>query len=759
MGSGFDPQGRQVSMTTYRDAGDAGDTTTWSFDSCGRMTRKTYPDNSHTDYTYTNDGLLASRTWSRGVVTSYTYDAAGRLLTVSYSDDTPDIAYTYTRTGLQASVTDASGTRVLTHAPSGRVLSETLPQLANGAVSRSYDGHGRLASLELAVNAVPDLALAWQYDAQGRLATVGGGGSSVVYSWRGDGRRLAGLAWQRNDADPLPIAFTYDRWENVAEIDFGLPGQVRTLAYEYDAGGRRTRIALPGGDRWEYQYDRYGQVVQGRKFNGDGAPYAPQQHRYLYDDIGNRKNVHSGAGARPLWYTANALNQYVNWGSDAYIPIAGKASADAKVTVKATANGVSRTYEPVRDGEDFAIDIPVDVSRGKVATTLEVNAVRFDAQQDVDLYWRLSGRYTVTPNAANAMTYDADGNLLSCDGWTLAWNGENRLVRMEKGGHRETYDYDYMGRRFVKKVYGKENDAWSLVSEEYFVYDGYRQIAAYAGASRTLARTYAWDAAGLDTPLWTTDAAGSYFYVADANKNIRMLFNESGEAVAEYDYDPFGQVTATGDYAATNPYRFSSEYHDDGTGMVYYNYRYYSPKLGRWTSRDPIGEEYFFRYHTCGQKRSEQKLIQKQSLLPLYLFVQNNALTFYDLFGLDLSYSGCECCPGIQDAVQRANNALGKGTCKKWFEEHGHDYFSGIPSRSIACHGKSKVMCMLGTPVWTFPGMRIGVCNSTCKKNSSAALASLLIHELAHHYCTWLIGREDCANSAQDACMDALTDL
>jgi RHS repeat-associated protein len=34
----------------------------------------------------------------------------------------------------------------------------------------------------------------------------------------------------------------------------------------------------------------------------------------------------------------------------------------------------------------------------------------------------------------------------------------------------------------------------------------------------------------------------------------------------------------------------SSEFHDDETGLVYYNYRYYSPALGRWTRRDPIGE-------------------------------------------------------------------------------------------------------------------------------------------------------------------------
>ena len=376
----------------------------------------------------------------------------------------------------------------------------------------------------------------------------------------------------------------------------------------------------------------------------------------LYDDIGNRKNVHSGAGARPLWYTGNALNQYVNWGSDSFIPIAGKASADAKVTVKATASGVSRTYEPVRDGEDFAIDIPVDVSRGAVVTDLEVNAVRFDEQQDVDLYRRLSGRYTVTPNAANVMAYDADGNLLAYDGWTLTWNGENRLVQIEKGSHRETYDYDYMGRRFVKKVYSKENDVWSLAGEEVFVYDGYRQIAAYAGASRTLVRTYAWDAAGLDTPLWTTDATGSCFYVADANKNIRMLFDGNGTAVAEYDYAPFGQVTATGDYAAVNPYRFSSEFHDDGTGLVYYNYRYYSPVLGRWTSRDPIGEE--------GGGN-------------LYVLVYNNPVHHIDVFGLfqwphrgycaGKSYNrftSCCCCNG--EKVRNGGSECKKQDCNDY---------------------------------------------------------------------------------------------
>ena len=31
--------------------------------------------------------------------------------------------------------------------------------------------------------------------------------------------------------------------------------------------------------------------------------------------------------------------------------------------------------------------------------------------------------------------------------------------------------------------------------------------------------------------------------------------------------------------------------HDEELALVYYNYRYYNPKDGRWINRDPIAEE------------------------------------------------------------------------------------------------------------------------------------------------------------------------
>ena len=90
------------------------------------------------------------------------------------------------------------------------------------------------------------------------------------------------------------------------------------------------------------------------------------------------------------------------------------------------------------------------------------------------------------------------------------------------------------------------------------------------------------------------------FYAFDGNKNVSDVFflalqNGIG---AHYEYAPFGAVTRTSkatsskvDLIGANPWRFSSEFYDSELDLVYYNYRHYSPALGRWLSRDPIEEQ------------------------------------------------------------------------------------------------------------------------------------------------------------------------
>ena len=52
---------------------------------------------------------------------------------------------------------------------------------------------------------------------------------------------------------------------------------------------------------------------------------------------------------------------------------------------------------------------------------------------------------------------------------------------------------------------------------------------------------------------------------------------------------PFAAVvTSTGPMAKTNPFRFSTKWWDDETGLGWWGYRWYSPETGKWLSRDPL---------------------------------------------------------------------------------------------------------------------------------------------------------------------------
>ena len=189
-------------------------------------------------------------------------------------------------------------------------------------------------------------------------------------------------------------------------------------------------------------------------------------------------------------------------------------------------------------------------------------------------------------------SYDVNGNQLTgYNGWTMEWNGENRLKAIYNATARLEFAYDYNGRRFSKKTYAKSGGNWVLSSEKKFIYDGFKQIAEYNGTA--LAQAYVWQPAGsgdFDVPLWMKAGGNVYTYLTDGNKNIRQLKTAAGTVVATYDYDPFGNVAATGS-VSNNPWQFSSEFRDTETGLIYYNYRYYAPSIGRWINRDPIWEE------------------------------------------------------------------------------------------------------------------------------------------------------------------------
>ena len=118
--------------------------------------------------------------------------------------------------------------------------------------------------------------------------------------------------------------------------------------------------------------------------------------------------------------------------------------------------------------------------------------------------------------------------------------------------------------------------------------------------------------------LSRTTATGATFYGYDGNGNVTLLTDASGTDVAHYRYDAFGNtLEAVGPRASENPYRFSTKELHAASGLYDYGLRFYSPSMGRWINRDPLGEE---------------------GGVNLYGFVGNNPVNSVDIYGLDALY-------------------------------------------------------------------------------------------------------------------------
>ena len=88
--------------------------------------------------------------------------------------------------------------------------------------------------------------------------------------------------------------------------------------------------------------------------------------------------------------------------------------------------------------------------------------------------------------------------------------------------------------------------------------------------------------------------------------------------------------TSSGSAVPANPLQWSSEIYDSELDLVYYNYRHYSPALGRFLSRDPIEE---------------------QGGLNLYAFVGNQIWSKIDYLGRDIWVENTEAVFGLHQRV------------------------------------------------------------------------------------------------------------
>ena len=213
---------------------------------------------------------------------------------------------------------------------------------------------------------------------------------------------------------------------------------------------------------------------------------------------------------------------------------------------------------------------------------------------------------SLQPNSLSP-SYDPDGNMLTNGPWAYTWDAENRMASAcSNGVLLVTNVYDHQSRRIRKSVYAT-SDLGSPISDLRFLYDGWNVVReTIQNQQSAITNYYTW---GLDlsgTPQGAGGVGGllavttcnsqpvtcnTYYPLYDANGNVTAYLDATNGLAAAFEYDAFGnkmsEFVASGVYL---PFQFSTKYCDAETGLGMYQLRPYIPPLGRWMSRDPIGE-------------------------------------------------------------------------------------------------------------------------------------------------------------------------
>lgn len=201
-------------------------------------------------------------------------------------------------------------------------------------------------------------------------------------------------------------------------------------------------------------------------------------------------------------------------------------------------------------------------------------------------------------------TYDLNGNLISDQTNTYSYDALNRLTIVKNNTESIEYTYDHLNRRLTKR---KQNQIIR------FFYTGQNEIGSVDkhGQSQEIKIL----GQGLLGDIGATSAielqGKVYIPLHDHRGNIALLLDKESDTIFEsYHYTAFGEEDSS--EHPLNPWRFSSKRVDPETSFIYFGERYYSPKIRRWITRDPINFEGGINF---------------------YAYVENNPLTYCDPIG------------------------------------------------------------------------------------------------------------------------------
>lgn len=580
----------------------------YGYDSANRTTRVTYPDGRVVTRTFTNRNQLQDVRLDGGLVATRSYDASGRVMTTALGNGlteqrtyVPDdnlvktitvpgvtgFDYQYDATkaktreidlplGDDQGFTYDDEQRLTTWSRIGQAQQWTLSKVGdwqtttrNGAQEvRSHSDVHEVTSI-IRGGVVTPLS----YDARGNLTTDING---AVYEWDAE-NRLQKATIPRADSDETTPA-----------------------VYRYDALGRRLQkrvgsvitTFIHDGDEVVSEWERPVTVTSPNDIasEGDGSvvPGAPPTPGEVLTGEGitrinaqpENSPIPSGYFAdkgRPYWVRTNGKTY--GWDdADSVLPQARHVhpwpqyDTGIRFATTAEAPAASWALGDLIPGETYAVIVVLgDPLSTNLTNDIAINGIE---EMDLDPASTTTGYHKGDFDGyAETITIGEDG-LLVISSSATSLNPTLCFVEIGPAGSQITQtDRD----RLAEMIEAATDQTGALPKPP------------------TDHRTYVY-ADGIDQPLALAVGQTRYFFHANHLQSIGALSDVAGQVVERYRYDSYGRLEILSpalmprtNSVVGNHTGFTGRYFDDETSLMYFRARYYSPNLGRFISRDPIG--------------------------------------------------------------------------------------------------------------------------------------------------------------------------
>ena len=576
----------------------------------------------------------------------------------------------------------------------GRRLGFDDPDL--GAWRLSYDQNNNLVSQIDAKNQ----EIRFEYDALNRLTKkIYPDSQEVVFEYDAFDPSAGQYGRGRQTKMIDPTGFTETRYNQA-----GLPvwsqkqifDQTVITETEYYVSGLIKSLVQADGERISYQYNQIGQMIG---VTGD------QQGNYLSAVRYNRFGaVSEQVFGNQTQTTTNYddLGRLIQLGNFNY-------QFDLLGSIKAWDN-LNFNYDPLSRllsaGGFYQAEYQYDPF-GRMG-------LKKEADQSLIMTYDNSSPFHAPKRVGESQyQYDANGNLLADGEREYTWNYDNKplAIKDKQTGTMTYFAYDGAGERVLRKVAGVISASTCiseyglLAGETDFNNDGLingldfglslspQTLAAvlyFGGHEKILDESggVAEEKTYLSLPHATVlkilpdprsgqgGDRGSYYLLQDHLASTRLITDQAGEIVAEYDYYPYGNL-ASSHRGGTTEHLYTSQTLDPSTNLYYYHARYYNPQTASFLSADSAEGPNRYAY-VAGNPISRNDPSGKSLKVPLRMLGMTEEDLAYEgqepenfwqeleQFGVSLAYSVSPWIPekweaklgGTQKASMNLNSSL-----------------------------------------------------------------------------------------------------